>query len=78
MILIKFYLGLKKKNVVFPLSLLTLIFCADPKVLLPFSDRLLKSDLFFYINAIKKYDKINKIPYLPTLFFSAMKAETQH
>jgi len=47
------------------------------KFLLPFSDRLLKSDLFFYINATKKSDKIKKIPYLPTLFFSAMKAETQ-
>jgi len=48
------------------------------KFLLPFSDRLLKSDLFFYINAIKKSDKVTKIPYLPTLFFSAMKVETQH
>jgi len=38
----------KKVNVVFPLSLPTLQF------LLPFSDRLLKFDLFFYINAIKK------------------------
>jgi len=62
----------KKINVMFPLSVPTL------KFLLSFSDRLLKSDLFFYINAIKKYDKIKTIPYLPTLFFSAMKAETQH
>jgi len=62
----------KKINVVFPLSLPTL------KFVLPFSDRLLKSDLFFYINAMKKSDKTKKITYLPTLFFSAMKAETQH
>jgi len=39
------------------------------RFLLPFSDRLFKSDLFFSINAIKKSDKIKKIPYIPTLFF---------
>jgi len=46
----------KKINVVFPLSLPTLIFCADPKV---------------FIAIFRQTVKV-----LPTLFFSAMKAET--
>jgi len=59
---VKFIMSRPKKINVFPISLPTLIFCADPrlKFVLPFSDRLLKSDLFFYINAIKKSDKIKK------------------
>jgi len=49
---------------VFPLSLPTLIFCADPKVFIAiFRQRLLKSDLFFYIMLIKKFP-----PYLSYFF----------
>jgi len=62
----------KKVNVVFLLSRPTLMFCADPKVFIAiFRQRLLKSDLFFYIMLIKKSDKIkkNSIPTYP-IFFS--------
>jgi len=46
------------------------------KFLLPFSDRLLKSDLLFYINAIKKSDEKKKS--LPTnpIFFSNKSGNT--
>ena len=60
----------KKKNVVFPLSLPTLIFGADPKLFIAiFKEAPLKSESPFYITLLKKIDKIKKIPYLPTQIF---------
>jgi len=58
---------------VFPLSLSTLIFCADPKVFIAIFQQTVKVWFVFLHTSkcYKKSDKIKKIPNLPTLFFSA-------
>jgi len=62
-----FIFGPKKKQPLFPVALLTLIFWCRPITFLGiFRQALLKSGSLFYIDYVKKYIKKKKTKTLPT------------